>query len=644
MNANLKIGTRLQLAFALMSLFLIVISAIGISRLSLLNDDVETGFHDRYPKVIWAQTVVEKLADLEIMNRNLLLADKQQLEQTQKRIQEDRAAIDEALKKMSETYQSEDGKKLVAEVLAARDEYRKNYNEYLKFIDEKRTNEAKDLLLGRGQQVHVAYAKALSKTVTYQSELMDKTAKSAAQTYSVARILMAVLTLIAIVLSVFIGILVTRSITKPLKESVRIAKTIAAGDLNAKFDASSTDEFGELLQSMAEMNNALQNVIWHVRQGVDTFTSATKEIASGNQDLSSRTEQQASSLEETASSMEELTSTVRQNADNALQANQLAATASDVAARGGAVVSQVVDTMHSIHESSRKIADIINVIDGIAFQTNILALNAAVEAARAGEQGRGFAVVATEVRSLAQRSASAAREIKTLIDDSVGRVEVGNKLVEQAGTTMNEVVTSIRRVTDIMGEITEASREQSDGIEQVNQAITQMDTVTQQNAALVEQAAAAAESLQGQANELNNVISVFKVKSASYGTTNEAQQMVQTAVSYLKQHGREKGFAEICNRLGRFNDRDLYVVVYDLNGRNLAHGAFPAMVGKDLIDAKDGAGKLYVRERLSIVKTHGKGWQDYMFTNPVTKQMEPKSMYLEQLEDYIVGCGAYKKT
>ena len=381
----------------------------------------------------------------------------------------------------------------------------------------------------------------------------------------------------------------------------------------------------------------------HVRQGVENFNAATGEIADGNQNLSSRTEQQASSLEETASSMEELTSTVRQNADNARQANQLAMTASGVAVRSGEVVSQVVDTMHDIHDSSRRIADIINVIDGIAFQTNILALNAAVEAARAGEQGRGFAVVATEVRNLAQRSADAAKEIKELIDNSVGKVEAGNRLVDQAGETMGEVVSSVKRVTDIMAEITAASQEQSDGIEQVNQAITQMDAVTQQNAALVEEAAAAAEALKGQATELANVVSVFTVKSDNYGTTDEAFAMVQKAVAYLKEHGREKGFAEICNRLGRFNDRDLYVVVYDMNGRNLAHGAFPAMVGKDLIDAKDGAGKFYVRERLDIVKTKGKGWQNYTFTNPITKSFEPKAMYLEQLDDYIVGCGAYTK-
>jgi methyl-accepting chemotaxis protein len=452
-----------------------------------------------------------------------------------------------------------------------------------------------------------------------------------------------VLIVAAIVLGAGLSFWLVNSITGPLENAVKIARSIAAGDLTTRIDVETDDEVGQLLEAMQTMNNSLQNVVWHVRQGIDTFANASREIASGNMDLSSRTEQQASSLEETASSMEELTSTVRQNADNARQANQLAMTASDVAVKSGAVVSQVVDTMHSIHESSKKIADIISVIDGIAFQTNILALNAAVEAARAGEQGRGFAVVATEVRSLAQRSAGAAREIKALIDDSVGKIEIGNKQVDQAGATMDEVVTSVKRVNDIMAEITEASREQSDGIEQVNQAITQMDTVTQQNAALVEQSAAAAEALQGQAASLAETVGVFKVKTAMYGTTDEAYGIVEKVLESLHKNGKNATYAEINNKLGRFSDRDLYAVVYDMNGRNVAHGAFPAMVGKDLLEAKDGGGKFYVKERLEIIKNHGKGWQDYTFTNPVTKQMEPKSMYLEKFDDVIIGCGAYKR-
>src|SRR5471032_457611 len=291
------------------------------------------------------------------------------------------------------------------------------------------------------------------------------------------------------------------------------AVAVAAGELTCQVYIEGKDETSALLQALKDMNDSLAKTVGDVRAGTETITVASQEIASGNADLSSRTEAQASSLEETASSMEELTSTVKQNADNARQANQLAVSASSVAVKCGSVVSQVVDTMGSIKESSRKIVDIIGVIDGIAFQTNILALNAAVEAARAGEQGRGFAVVASEVRNLAQRSAGAAKEIKELIGDSVNKVDAGSRLVDEAGQTMDLIVTSIKQVADIMGEITAATQEQSNGIEEVNQAITQMDEMTQQNAALVEQAAAAAESMQEQAQMLGQAVSIFKLAS-----------------------------------------------------------------------------------------------------------------------------------
>jgi methyl-accepting chemotaxis protein len=305
--------------------------------------------------------------------------------------------------------------------------------------------------------------------------------------------------------------LVRKLVTRPLAKALKVVRTVAAGDLTSRIEVRSQDETGQLMQAMKEMNDSLARIVAEVRAGTQTIAAASGQIATGNADLSSRTESQASSLEETASSMEELTSTVKQNADNARQANQLAVSAAGIATRGGEVVSQVVTTMGSINQSARKIADIIGVIDGIAFQTNILALNAAVEAARAGEQGRGFAVVAGEVRSLAQRSANAAREIKALITDSVQRVDTGSRLVNDAGATMNDVVDGIRRVADIMADITAATQEQSAGIEQVNQAIGQMDEVTQQNAALVEQAAAAAGALQEQASSLENVVRVFRV-------------------------------------------------------------------------------------------------------------------------------------
>ncbi|WP_341887371.1 methyl-accepting chemotaxis protein [Variovorax sp. YR752] len=327
------------------------------------------------------------------------------------------------------------------------------------------------------------------------------------------------LTALTVLLGGLFAFFISRSIVRPLAKAVGVAETVAAGDLSANIRVDSRDETGQLMQALKDMNTNLAKVVGEVRTGTETIATASGQIASGNQDLSSRTEEQASSLEQTAASMEELTSTVKQNADNARQANQLAVSASEVAVKGGAVVSQVVDTMGSINASSKKIVDIIGVIDGIAFQTNILALNAAVEAARAGEQGRGFAVVASEVRSLAQRSAAAAKEIKTLIGDSVEKVEEGSKQVAEAGRTMEEIVGSVKRVTDIMGEITAASQEQTSGIEQINQAITQMDQVTQQNAALVEEASAAAQSLQEQAGSLVQAVSVFKLDANAVATT-----------------------------------------------------------------------------------------------------------------------------
>jgi methyl-accepting chemotaxis protein-1 (serine sensor receptor) len=357
--------------------------------------------------------------------------------------------------------------------------------------------------------------KKIDDIVAFVVEQSGRRAEAAGKA-SEARMEQAELLLLASTLAVVVlGGLVTawlgRSITQPLNRAVQFAQTVAAGDLRSRIDAAGKDETAQLLRALQEMNASLARIVADVRSGTDTIATASSQIAAGNHDLSARTEHQASSLEETASSMEELTGTVRQNSDNALRASRLAGSASDVATQAGAVVSQVVDTMASINDSARRIADIISVIDGIAFQTNILALNAAVEAARAGEQGRGFAVVATEVRTLAQRSAAAAKEIKELIGDSMQRVETGSILVDKAGETMKEVVASVHQVNEIIGEISTASREQTAGIEQVHAAVADMDGTTQQNAALVEEAAAAASALQQQANNLSVAVAVFKL-------------------------------------------------------------------------------------------------------------------------------------
>ncbi len=359
------------------------------------------------------------------------------------------------------------------------------------------------LLMAALVAIGVARLQDIADTGTLAPELVQRIDST--------QYLMLGLGFVALLAGIGCALWLARSVMQPLGEAIFIAETVASGDLSKEFETERGGDFGRLLRGMGEMEDTLTDVVTRIKASTDSIVVASREIAAGNQDLSSRTEEQASSLEQTAASMEELTSTVKQNADNARQANQLALSASEVAVKGGDVVSQVVDTMASINASSKKIVDIIGVIDGIAFQTNILALNAAVEAARAGEQGRGFAVVAAEVRNLAQRSAAAAKEIKGLIDDSVGKVDAGSALVGEAGKTMEEIVGSVKRVTDIIGEITAASHEQTQGIEQINQAITQMDQVTQQNAALVEEASAAAQSMQEQAGKLSQVVGTFKL-------------------------------------------------------------------------------------------------------------------------------------
>ena len=352
---------------------------------------------------------------------------------------------------------------------------------------------------------------SLLKIVVLNQKIAASSVADGRSATAVARQRMFWVALLAALAALAVALYVNGSITRPIGQAVQLAETIAAGDLTGKVQATSRDEMGKLLGALAGMNANLAEIVGKVREGTDMIATASSQIAAGNLDLSARTEEQASSLEQTAASMEELASTVKQNADNARQANALALAATETAGRGGAVVSQVIETMGAIDASSRKISEIIGVIDGIAFQTNILALNAAVEAARAGEQGRGFAVVASEVRNLAQRSAAAAKEIKTLIGDSVGHVATGSRLVTQAGATMSDVVDSVKRVTDVMTEIVAASHEQSQGIDQINEAVAQMDQVTQQNAALVEEAAAAAAAMQQQAASLTELVSVFSI-------------------------------------------------------------------------------------------------------------------------------------
>ncbi|WP_053197027.1 methyl-accepting chemotaxis protein [Herbaspirillum hiltneri] len=430
----------------------------------------------------------------------------------------------------------------------------------------------------------------------------------------------------------------SRSITRPLQAAVSIARRVATGDLSSKVVVEGRDEVSDLLGALQAMNQSLLKIVGEVRSGTQVISEASGRIATGNSELSARTEAQASSLEQTASSMEQLTATVSQNADHAVRANQIVEAASGFAVKGGQVVSQVLDTMGSINDSSRKIVEIISVIDGIAFQTNILALNASVEAARAGEQGRGFAVVASEVRNLAQRSAVAAKEIKTLIDDSVQQVQSGNALAGQAGGTMKEIVDSVQHVERIISEITQAGREQSSGIGEINQAITQMDRMTQQNAAMVEQAASSAVKMQELATSLAQSVSAFRLENH----TEDAVAMVRRAVQHVKQQGKDAALADFSRPTSEFKQRDLYINVIDLNGNTLAHGENAKLIGRNLIDLKDADGKLFIKQFVDTATGAGKGWIDYRWPNPVTAVLEEKTTYIEEVNGLVIGCGIYK--
>ncbi|MFC5430146.1 methyl-accepting chemotaxis protein [Paraburkholderia denitrificans] len=440
-----------------------------------------------------------------------------------------RTAHDEALKQFDTAMNAYEKTVRGGEEGQLTQQIKSAWNDYLaldkQVLDQSEANNdaaARSLSVGASENAFQAVTEAFKADIAFQKKGSDAARDDAASTYRTSLEATVTLIAIAVVFGIFMAILITRSITNPLQTAVTIAQTVANGDLTSRIEISGRDETSLLLRALRTMNTNLANLIASVRNSSESIATGAAEIATGNTDLSSRTEEQAASLQETASSMEELTATVRQNTESAKQGNMLAANASEVAVRGGDIVGRVVETMHDISDSSARVAEIIGTIEGIAFQTNILALNAAVEAARAGEQGRGFAVVAGEVRTLAQRSAVAAKEIKELIHASVERVDAGTAQVDEAGRTITDVVSAVRRVTDLMGEISAASHEQHTGIEQVSQAVVQMDQVTQQNAALVEQASAAAQSLAEQAGGLRDAVSAFKVADSQIAGRNVA--------------------------------------------------------------------------------------------------------------------------
>ncbi|WDZ96903.1 methyl-accepting chemotaxis protein [Herbaspirillum sp. WKF16] len=516
---NFKIGQRLGLGFAALLILLVAIAGFGLRQVSQLNDRIEFLTSVDEGKLMALSKVQFAVGLRAIAARNLVLVssaaeqkgDIELVGAAQKDIDTGMEEL-AALMKHPETSPQE--RQMLDQLRALEAKYLPIAMNIGKLATSQQTEAARTALVKDCMPILnqvIGHISAFNKVLHANSKANVDAAEEA---YSIAKWTMFATSVLALMLGTLIAWLLTRSISRPLQEAVNVAQNVSAGDLTSRIEVKSTDELGQLMSALKGMNDSLVSIVGEVRYGTDTISVASDEIKRGNMDLSNRTEQQAGSLQETASAMEELTATVKQNSENAAEANRLAENASQVAAKGGAAVGRVVDTMNSISESSRKIVDIISVIDGIAFQTNILALNAAVEAARAGEEGRGFAVVAAEVRSLAQRSATAAKEIKGLIDDSVAKVEMGAQQVNEAGITMHDVVDSIKSVTHIMHDISAASREQTMGIEQINRAIVMIDEATQQNAALVEEAAAAAASMQQQTSTLTDVVSVFKMEEA----------------------------------------------------------------------------------------------------------------------------------
>ncbi len=518
---NMKIGTKLSLGFGILIALMLILAGISLSSNSSVSKAMQYGNNVQLEKLDPLYVAREALDQTGLAARNAFVFKSDADAQKELAIVDEQKAIYlDALKKLQPVFAgNKDFEKVSVGLLKMAEELRRPRV----FREAGKMQEYSDFLVNECSPLRRQIVKDIDAVLTSVRQEND-VARIAANEVSERSVLI-IISLASFALLVCMGVafMITKGLLRQLggepTYAAEIANKIAQGDLSVHVETKSGDQ-SSLLFSIRTMRENLASIVTQVRAGTSNIETASAEIATGNLDLSSRTEQQASSLEETASAMEELTSTVKQNADNARQANQLAVSASDVATQGGHVVSQVIDTMGAINESSRKIVDIISVIDGIAFQTNILALNAAVEAARAGEQGRGFAVVATEVRSLAQRSAAAAKEIKILISDSVEKVDSGSQLVARAGETIGEVVASVKRVTDVVAEISAASQEQSDGIAQVNLAITQMDEATQQNSALVEEAAAAAQSLQDESIALSKIVSTFKVDSA------ETNQMI----------------------------------------------------------------------------------------------------------------------
>ncbi|HEY0957175.1 MAG TPA: methyl-accepting chemotaxis protein [Roseateles sp.] len=518
---NLRVGTRLGLAFVVLLTLMLAMAGMGALMTKSINYYAEFYPDNVLPSLRLIHRIDGAIGDARRLElQHIMAEDDKEKKTSSARIAQARAELSKGLKDYEALVADEEDRALLKKVVEGLAAYLAHQDKVLKASDESgadptQATAAREMSLGAVSTVFLPLRDAVDNWWTYNEKLAAQATSSAEAAYRRVLTIFGVASIAALILGVFAALSITRSITAPLARASEAVKAVAGGDLTQRLHASSGDELGQLLSSLDDMTQNLARMVSGVRQGCEQINVASAEIAQGNADLSARTESQASSLEETAASVEQMAAQIKANADNARQADQLANHASETARAGGEAVGEVVSTMDAISQSSRKISDIIGTIDGIAFQTNILALNAAVEAARAGEQGRGFAVVAGEVRLLAQRSAEAAKEIKSLIGDSVTKVESGSAQVLSARDTIVQMVNEVRKVTDLVGEITVSSREQSEGVGQINAAVSQLDQATQQNAALVEQTAAAAESMRQQSSRLNEAVAAFRVDGSA---------------------------------------------------------------------------------------------------------------------------------